>query len=131
MKKFSFFLLLSLLLLQCKTVQQTANTQQSTVAIENDSIQYDIIVTDIGFEKYLTTIAKPKDFYSKEYYEFKNRLYVPVYNQQVRSVRSGKWIHVFEQQIEYDPNIDYGLDVNYKLYNYFKFLEYTYKFKLF
>ncbi len=130
MKQLLVLLVIGLMLLQCKTTHQQATVVPSKVAIENDSIEYDIIVTDIGFERYLTTIAKPKEYYSKEYYELKNRLYVPLYNQQVRTARTGKWSHVFEQEIEYDPSIDYGLEVNYKLYNYFKFIEYTYKIKL-
>ena len=35
--------------------------------------------------------------------------------------------NIYENVIEYDFNIDYGLDVNYKLYNYFKFVEYKYQ----
>lgn len=130
MKQLLLLFVIGLMLLQCKTIHQQATVAPSKVAIENDSIAYDIIVTDIGFERYLLTIAKPKEYYSKEYYELKNRMYVPLYNQQVRTASTGKWRQIFEQEIEYDPTIDYGLEVNYKLYNYFKFIEYTYKIKL-
>ena len=34
---------------------------------------------------------------------------------------------IYENEINYDSNTDYGLDVNYKLYNYFKFVEHKYK----
>jgi hypothetical protein len=130
MKQLLVLLVIGLMVIQCKTTQQQSNVVPAKVAIENDSIEYDIIVTDIGYERFLLTIAKPMEFYSKEYYELKNRLYVPLYNQQVRTARTGKWSQIFEQEIEYDPTIDYGLELNYKLYNYFKFIEYTYKIKL-
>ncbi len=130
MKQLLVLLVIGLMVIQCKTTQQQSNVVPVKVAIENDSIEYDIIVTDIGYERFLLTIAKPMEFYSKEYYELKNRLYVPLYNQQVRTARTGKWSQIFEQEIEYDPTIDYGLELNYKLYNYFKFIEYTYKIKL-
>lgn len=122
--------LVGLLLFQCKTPQPTIPQTDSKVAIAKDSIAYDVIVTDIGYDLYLNTIAKPMNFYSQDYYEQKNRLYVPIWNSRVRT-SSRKWSHVFEREIEYDFTIDYGLEVNYKLYNYFKFIEYTYKIKLF
>jgi hypothetical protein len=131
MKNLLFLLLLSFILFQCKIPQTTTQTSKQSVEIAKDSIEYDVIVTDIGFEKYLYTIAKPINFYSQDYYEQKNRLYVPMYNQRVRTASSSKWSAVFEQEIDYDPSIDYGLDVNYKLYNYFKFIEYTYKIKIY
>jgi len=131
MKKLLFIAIVGFLLFQCKTPQSTATQTDSQVTIAKDSIEYDVIVTDIGYDRYLHTIAKPKNFYSQEYYEQKNRLYVPIWNNRVRTSYSSKWRNVFEQEIEYDPAINYGLEVNYKLYNYFKFIEYTYNVKLF
>lgn len=130
MKKLLCMALVGFLLFQCKTPQPTIPQTDSKVAIAKDSIAYDVIVTDIGYDLYLNTIAKPMNFYSQDYYEQKNRLYVPIWNSRVRT-SSRKWSHVFEREIEYDFTIDYGLEVNYKLYNYFKFIEYTYKIKLF
>ena len=130
MKKFLFIAFAGFLLFQCKTPQQTTAQTDSKVTIAKDSIEYDVIVTDIGYDYYLNTIAKPMNFYSQAYYEQKNHLYVPIYNQRVRSSYSTHWMNIFEQEIEYDNSINYGLEVNYKLYNYFKFIEYTYKIKL-
>jgi hypothetical protein len=36
-------------------------------------------------------------------------------------------INLYQMQIDYDSNIDYGYDVNYKLYNYFIYFQLTYK----
>lgn len=130
MKNLLILLVFSFVLFQCKSTKTTTQPTKQSVEIAKDSIEYDVIITDIGFEKYLITIAKPMNFYSQDYYESKNRLYVPIYNQHVRTSRTGKWSQIFEQEIDYDPKTNYGLEVNYKLYNYFKFIEYTYKIKL-
>jgi hypothetical protein len=38
--------------------------------------------------------------------------------------------NLYEMQIDYQPNIDYGYEVNYKLYNYFVYFQLTYKQRL-
>ncbi len=101
---------------------------EEAVLIENDSLEYKIIITDIGFSTYLNTIAKPANFYSQNYYENKNIFYVNEWNRRANNpIRYGNF---YENSIDYSPNVDYGLDVNYKLYNYFKFVEYTNGIKL-
>ncbi len=35
--------------------------------------------------------------------------------------------NLYELQIDYQSNIDYGYDVNYKLYNYFVYFQNRYK----
>ena len=95
-----------------------------------DSLEYEIIITDIGFETYLNTIAKPENFYSQEFYENKNRFYVTEWN--IRAQNPLRYrSDIYENQIDYDFNVDYGLEVNYKLYNYFKFIEYKYNQRFF
>lgn len=131
MKKLFFLLILSLLLLQCGAPKQTTDITKKPVTIANDSLEYDIVIVDIGFDHYLNTIAKPMNFYSQTYYEQKNRLYVTAWNQRVRTSRTGKWSQVFENEIDYDVKINYGIELNYKLYNYFKFVEQQYQIKLY
>jgi hypothetical protein len=113
-----------------KTATQETSTSQEAVRIANDSLEYEIIIMDIGFETYLNTIAKPMNFYSKEYYETKNRFYVSEWNSRtLNPLRYRK--DIYENQIDYDFNVDYGIEVNYKLYNYFKFVEHKYKQRFF
>ncbi|VAV86151.1 hypothetical protein MNBD_BACTEROID02-1823, partial [hydrothermal vent metagenome] len=38
--------------------------------------------------------------------------------------------NLYEQEINYSPHIDYGIEVNYKLFMYFKFFQQKYKQKL-
>ena len=131
MKNLITSFLVLLLITSCNTTSKTTSTNtddlpENAVRIANDSLKYEIIIIDIGFETYLNTIAKPANFYSQSYYETKNKFYVTEWNIRVRNpLRYNSTI--YENVIDYNFNTDYGLDVNYKLYNYFKFVEHKYK----
>jgi hypothetical protein len=134
MKTLFYYVAIGLFIAACssttKTATQETNKSQEAVRIANDSLEYEIIIMDIGFETYLNTIAKPMNFYSKEYYETKNRFYVSEWNSRaLNPLRYRK--DIYENQIDYDFNVDYGIEVNYKLYNYFKFVEHKYKQRFF
>ncbi len=134
MKTFFYYLAIGLFVTACSSTTKTAtkegNPEQEVVRIANDSLEYEIIIMDIGFETYLNTIAKPMNFYSQEYYENKNRFYVTEWN--IRAQNPLRYRrNIYENQIEYDFNVDYGLEVNFKLYNYFKFVEHKYNQRFF
>jgi len=111
------------------TTDKTDDLPEHAVRIANDDLEYEIIIIDIGFDTYLHSIAKPANFYSQSYYEQKNIFYVTEWN-----IRAGNPMrydpNLYENEIDYQHGINYGLDVNYKLYNYFKFVEYKYKVRL-
>lgn len=126
-----FYILTTLFAIHsCGSANKTLNTSsQSTkeeiVVIENDSLEFKIIISDIGYTTYLNSIAKPANFYSKNYYEIKNIFYVSEWNNRANNPMS--FGDFYGNSINYSPQIDYGLEVNYKLFNYFKFIEYKYK----
>jgi len=131
MRNSIFYTVIWLFFIGCVSTTKTiltkdAKLSEQAVRIANDSLEYEIIIIDIGFESYLQTIAKPANFYSQEYYELKNKFYITEWN--IRAQNPLRYnSSIYENTIDYDFNIDYGLDVNYKLYNYFKFVEYKYK----
>lgn len=134
MKTLLYYMAIGLLIASCSSTKKTATQEttasQEAVRIANDSLEYEIIIMDIGFETYLNTIAKPMNFYSQEYYESKNQFYVTEWN--IRAQNPLRYrSDIYENQIDYDSHVDYGLEVNYKLYNYFKFVEYKYKQRFF
>ena len=98
--------------------------------VSSDSIEYQIIIDDIGYESFLM-MQKPIDFYSKKYYENWNRYYVVDWNSKVQSsiYHSSRYQDVFDIYINYDYTVDYGTEVNYKLYYYFLFIESKYRLK--
>ncbi len=127
MKKINYIILLStIFLFSCKSVKTTADkksNQEKPVRIANDELEYEIIIFDSGFENFLIT-APPKSYYSEKTLEAKNRRYVQLWSQRVNNPRYNR--NIYEQKIDYDYNIHYGMDVNYKLYQYFKFVEKKY-----
>jgi len=131
MKTLITSVLILLLIISCNSAIKTTSTNkdslpENAVRIANDSLEYEIIIIDIGFETYLHSIAKPDNFYSQQYYETKNTFYVTEWN--IRAQNPLKYnSSIYENVIDYNFNTNYGLDVNYKLYNYFKFVEYKYK----
>ena len=135
MKTFVTSFLILLLMISCNSTIKTTSANdtklpEGAVRIANDSLEYEIIIIDIGFETYLQTIAKPANFYSQSYYEIKNQFYVSEWN--IRAQNPLRYDStIYENVIEYDFNTNYGLDVNYKLYNYFKFVESKYKQRFF
>lgn len=134
MKTLFYYIAIGLFIAGCssttKTTTKESNLPQKVVRIANDSLEYEIIIMDIGFETYLYSIAKPMNYYSKEYYETKNKFYVTEWNIRARNPLRYR-SDIYENEIDYDFNVDYGLEVNYKLYNYFKFVEHKYRQRFF
>lgn len=91
----------------------------------SDESKYDIIIIDIGFNRWLNQIAKPKGYYSQSFMENRNYIYVLEWNRRVLTPRQFS-PQLYELQIDYDPNIDYGYDVNFQLYNYFIYFQRKY-----
>ncbi len=134
MKTLFYYITFGLFIVGCSSTTKTTKTSDTNVPAEsvriaNDSLEYEIIITDIGFETYLNTIAKPMNFYSLEYYETKNYFYVTEWNIRARNPLRYR-NDIYENQIDYEFNVDYGLEVNYKLFNYFKFIEYKYNVRI-
>jgi len=133
MRNLCMYLIMGMFIIGCSTTSKTTKSESlpdGAVRIANEELEYEIIIIDIGFETYLISIAKPASYYSQEYYENWNRRYVIEWN--IRAQDPFRFdSSIYENQIDYQPHIDYGLDVNYKLYNYFKFVENKYKQKFF
>ena len=84
-----------------------------------DSVEYELIVFDLGYETYLIS-QPPMEFYSESYYKTWNIQYVTEWNLRYHSqARTG----LYETYIDYDPLIEYGIELEYRLYYYFRFFE--------
>ena len=103
--------------------------KEEPVVIANDSLEYQIIIIDLGFTSFLNSVAQPEGYYSQNYLEARNRVWVLEWNNRVRNPHQFN-SNVYENIIDYQHNIDYGYDVNYKLFNYFLFAQQKYKMKL-
>lgn len=100
-----------------------------TVKIENEESNYEVIIIEPGFNRWLRTIAQPRGYYSQQYLETRNRIYVTEWNNRVLMPTIYDPL-LYEIQINYDPFIDYGYEVNYQLYNYFIYFQRKYNQRL-
>ncbi|MCY2687091.1 DUF6146 family protein [Salinimicrobium sp. TH3] len=127
MKNLLYILLLGLFIYSCSSTRDRdmqageEMVENDTVRIANDSLEYEIIIIDPGFSYFLNSMARPEGYYSQDYLENKNRFLVTDYNIRVNNPQRYD-PNIYEMEINYDPQIDYGYDVNYKLYNYFVYL---------
>ncbi len=133
-------LIISSFIIGCKTTKPTTTnkkksekeliaTDNDTVTIANDELEYQIIIIEPGFNSWLNSTARPEGFYSQQFLENRNYLYVLEWNNRVmQPLRFNP--NLYEMQIDYQQGIDYGYEVNYKLYNYFIYFQLTYKQRL-
>lgn len=136
MKIVATAMLIGLFILSCNSTKPTTRTVpndqipvQDIVRIANDSLEYEILIIEPGFNSWLVSTAKPEGFYSQGYMEARNIRYVMEWNQRVlQPLRYDR--NLYEMQIDYQSHIDYGYDVNYKLYNYFIYFQLTYNQRL-
>ncbi|NNC62302.1 MAG: hypothetical protein HKO11_08180 [Eudoraea sp.] len=111
--------------------EKTAFTasQPDTVEISDPESNYEIIIIEPGFNVWLQSVARPPGYYSQSFLETRNRLYVIEWNNRVINTLQYD-PNLYELQINYDPLIDYGYEVNYKLYNYFVYFQRKYNQRL-
>ena len=131
LKYFSTVIILIITFYACGTspIKSKTIVKEEPVVIKNDSLAYEITIIDIGFTTYLNTIARPPGFHSQFYLENKNRVYVSIWNSRVNNPTNFN-TNIYENRIDYDLNVNYGYDVNYKLFNYFKFAQRKYRMTL-
>ena len=126
MKKLLFTLIILMFAWSCTSSRNTESVpKSSTVSI--DSTEYEITIIDTEFDTwYLMNYSRSKDF-SNDYYRSKNHLGVNNWNDYFNRGRYGR---VIENYIYYQYSIDYGIEVNRKLFWYFKFVEEKYRIRL-
>jgi hypothetical protein len=105
-------------------------SKNDTIRIANEELEYEVIIIDPGFSSWLAATALPRNYYSQSYLENKNRIWISEWNSRVLQPQRYS-PNLYEMTINYDPNIDYGYEVNYLIYNYMVYFQNTYKQKLF
>lgn len=130
MKNLLLILALSVAIYSCGTGNSAMNssssetTKNDTIRIANDSLEYEIMIIESGFDSWLVS-QKPRGFYGQSLLESKNRSFVSEYNSRVLNP-SRFSSNLYGEQINYDPTVDYGYEVNYLLYNYFVYFQEKY-----
>lgn len=110
----------------------SCSSNKPLVQIENtskpaDSSEYTVFIIEPGFESWFATHRKPIWFYEEYYYKQFNQLYTNEWNIRVRSI---DYDIPFYDFIDYNNAINYGKEVEHKIYWYFQFMMDKYVFKL-
>lgn len=134
MKRILYIFSIALVIISCGSYQSTStNTdnvpEEDIVRIANDDVEYEITIIEPGFNAWLASIARPEGYYSQSFMESRNNIYVMEWNSRVLQVNRFD-PNLYEMRIDYRPNIDYGYEVNYKLYNYFIYFQLTHNERL-
>lgn len=76
------------------------NTEKDTIRIANDSLEYEIMIIEPGFESWLAS-QPPRGFYGQSLLESKNRSFVSEYNNRV--LQPARYFpNLYTEQINYD-----------------------------
>ncbi len=129
MKKYLFLFITLGFIVCCKTPtnKPLSNNEinkkvSDTIRIANEELEYEIIIIDAGFSSWLASYARPRNFYSQQYLEARNRIWVIEWNS--RAMQPSRFNSgIFEMQIDYQSNINYGYEVNYMLFNYLNYVQ--------
>jgi hypothetical protein len=127
MKKLIFSLFVLLIVWSCTPSQKSGSSERHST-IKSDSTEYEITIIDNDFDQWYLINYSPAKDYSNEYYRGKNQVAVINWNDYFTRNR---YHRVIEDYIFYDNSVDYGIDVNRKLYWYFKYIEDVSKIRLF
>lgn len=128
--KASYILLVAVLIFSSCATPKPANTTDSPTSIQaqkNDDGEYDLEVLDSQYDYFLNAVARPMNMYSETFLKSRNRILVNEWNSYYYS---GRYRNVIESSIDYDPNIDYGLKYEYKLYQVFAYVRWKYGLRL-
>jgi len=129
MKNVVFFGLLLLSLWACsnsksivkKSTEVSQTKTSDTIRIANNELQYEIIIIDPGFNNWFATNARPRDFYTQNFLEGRNSIYVSEWNRRFLQPNNNQ--NIYDMKIDYNLSTDYGFEVNYLLYNYFIYFQ--------
>ena len=124
MKKLFFILIVLFSLQACETRKPVADNAKSEIKpSKNEDGEWDLDVIDDRFDYFLNAIARPINMYSESYLKSKNTFLVSEWNSYYYS---GRYRNVIESAIDYDPQENYGLKFEYKLYQVFAYVQWRY-----
>lgn len=120
-------ILISAFLGACSVPKGIVRVEKSETVTAADSLEYELVTFDGKFESWYSMQNVPSRFRSQEYYEYWNKQYVNEWN--YHSTQPGK-SNFFEYIHGYDPTVNYGFELNHKLFYYFQYVENVLKIKI-
>ncbi|KAF0195295.1 MAG: hypothetical protein FD166_3011 [Bacteroidetes bacterium] len=127
MKKLAVLGLVFMAVCACSSQKETTGTGKPAATVAIDSTEYEITIIDPDFDRWYVGHYSPALDRTNEYYRSMNSQGVINWNYYFTR---NKYSTVIGSYISYNPSIDYGLEVNRRLYWYFRFIEENYRIRL-
>ena len=130
MKKYFPLLALLIMITACAPQNKIADNKEETAKMapsKNEEGEWDLEVLDTQYNYYLNAVAKPMSQYTEASLKSRNVNLVSQWN---ALFFSGRHRNVIESSIDYDPNENYGLKFEYKLYQVFTYVQWKYGLRL-
>ena len=125
MKNLIFLLVFFAATVSCQPRKSIIDPETSAVMKpeKNDDGEWDLTVIDTQYDYFLNAIAKPMGFYTESYLKNRNTFLVSEWNSYYYS---GKYRNIIESSIDYNPQENYGIKFEYKLYQVFAYVYWKY-----
>ncbi|WP_431611590.1 DUF6146 family protein [Chryseobacterium sp. 'Rf worker isolate 10'] len=129
MKNIILLVMIALVPFNCFSQENTKKDkeQNEMKPSKNEDGEWDLTVIDTQFDYFLSAVAKPISQYTESYLKTKNTFLVNEWNSYYNS---GRYRNVIESGIDYDPQENYGIRFEYKLYQVFVYVNWKYKLKM-
>ena len=112
----------------CSPVKEGSKTTARLTHDSLDSTEYELIIIDPRFDNWYLMNYSPAKDRTNDYYRSKNLEAVINWNDHYRN---GRYTRVIDSYIDYQASTDYGIEVNRKLFWYFRYIVESYKIRLF
>jgi len=121
MKSVFGLILLVFLLFGCTSSSPLSRVPaENIIDLSQNEEEHKLIVLDPGFDTWFATTWNSGKDRSVNYYSHWNYRYVSEWNYKVTRPHTSQF---FDTMIQYDPTIDYGIEIERKLYYYFRWVD--------
>lgn len=104
----------------CTAPKGVVKVEKNEAVAATDSTEYELVTFDTKFESWYLMYNSAALSRSQTYYENWNRQYVSAWN--FNAMQPSK-SNFFEPIVGYEPEVDYGIEINHKLFYYFQYVE--------
>ena len=127
MKNLIAIALLSAFIWSCSTTSKPlAEDQKPSLATQkktDSADEWEITVFDAEYENFVATRAQPKSMFTESSLKSRNTILVNEWNSRFYSRVNPNF---YEVAIDYDSNENYGLDFEYRMYQFFAYCNWKY-----